>query len=194
MNPTQGGFRFDSLKSSNGQLSLSVDDDGTAGVASVTVIDNDAVTDNAAINPLDGATDSEDLSVRHSVSVPPWQMIEAERRRALIERLWSRLTQIVLMLTKMTSVGESCDECFSNLHHVILHCQGCLLEEKHKQGRLSPLKIKSDPHLSLKTLLKVIGISNHNGVDSIVSSLAFVMPANAALSQTIHCSCMQTSR
>jgi hypothetical protein len=94
MNPTQGGFRFDSLKSSNGQLSLSVDDDGTAGVASVTVIDNDAVTDNAAINPLDGATDSEDLSVRHSVSVPPWQMIEAERRRALIERLWSRLTQL----------------------------------------------------------------------------------------------------
>lgn len=54
-------------------------DDGTAGAASVTVIDNDAVTDNAAINPLDGATDGEDLSVRQLGSVPPWHMSEAER-------------------------------------------------------------------------------------------------------------------
>jgi hypothetical protein len=51
------------------------------------VIDKDAVTDNAATNRLDAATDHLDLSVsaRKLVSVSPWELSEAEHERSLIE-------------------------------------------------------------------------------------------------------------
>jgi hypothetical protein len=54
---------FGSLKSNQRRLPVIVDDDGTVEVASVMVIDKDAVTDNAATNRLDAATDHLDLSV-----------------------------------------------------------------------------------------------------------------------------------
>ncbi|RHZ64481.1 hypothetical protein CDV55_100861 [Aspergillus turcosus] len=55
----------------------------------------------------------------------------------------------------------------------------CLRKNTNKADT-HPLK-----HLSVKSLLKTIGISHYNGFDMIISSLAFIMASNASLSHTI---------